>query len=313
MIKCSGSGCRHAVGIGCACECGGGNHGAKARIAWARALAEAEPSEADSQLAGVAEEARKKARAATAEAQSSLPRNPRRPRRSDATRFFEAARTVEIVDWMMSHPGETEQLGWLADQVGSVCENLLKTNTGQHRRLADHFWCDVVAALVRVLDEMIDRVDALPEAITLATIPEVKERTWERVEKSRGESSGNAPTARPTSRSYQTDTRRDRDLAAELAEAALRKAVEELVGLILNGAIEGVHVTFDGLSVKLRLLGILLCPDPYAHAAVWDDCVVPLLKIGIVARARSYISAYRDMFGVAWQSMVPTATSRPGE
>lgn len=301
MASCSGSSCRHAVGTGCACECGGGNHGAKARIEWAMALAAPTPTSHQSEEADQARRAQAKARCQVRDTQQTLPKSARKPRRADATRFFEATRTVDIVDWLADHPSEAEQLNWLADQVGKVCGDALKASPGKHQRLADHFWCDVVAALVHVLDEAVTSVDALPAAIARVTVPEIGNRTWHHVRTSRETSHGNAPTADTKSRSFNRDTRAERDTAADLAEAVLEKAVEDLVSLILDGAIAGVHLTFDELILKLRLLAVLLCPDPYAHAAVWNHCVVPLLKLGIVVRARRYLPRFIALFQTAWR------------
>lgn len=301
MVSCSGSSCRHAGGTSCACACGGGNHGAKGRIGWALALAATTPTPHQTTEACKARGAQVKARREVAEIQETLPRTARKPRRVDATRFFEATRTVEIVDWLVDHPTETAQLDWMADQVGRVCEDTLQAAPGRHRRLADHFWCDVVAALVHVLDEATASFDELPNAVAQITVPELSSRTWHAVRTSRGTSHGNAPTTRARSHAFHRDTRQSRDAAAKLTEAALGKAVEDLVGLILREAIEGSHLTFDQLILKLRILAILLCPDPYSHAAVWNYGVVPLLRLGIVIRARDYIPRFVALFRTLWR------------
>lgn len=255
-------------------------------------------TDAEEKLVATAETQRQRATAMVRTQESSLRKAQKKPRRKDASWFFESGRSVEIVDWLVSHPTEREQIDWMADQVGEVCELLLNQNPHTHRRLADHFWCDVLAALARVLDEALSELDSLPGELSEAFISALSERTWEAVRNERGSSKGNAPTRR---QSTQNDSYRiDEDIDAGLSEVMLKRAVKELVSILLSGVNEAAHLTLDNIVLKLRVLAILFCPDPYAQRAVWEECVVPLIKQGVVIRSKSYAQRFLDMFKQTW-------------
>ncbi|MBF0688639.1 MAG: hypothetical protein IR158_12860 [Cellulomonas sp.] len=300
MSACSSSSCRHATGITCVCRCGGGHHGAKARIAWAAALAADRPT--PHQLADAA-----RARAAQDWAlrnirrqEATLPASRTRPRRADATWFFETARTVDIVSRLVAVRSEREQLDWMADQVDRACTTVLTTGSDRHLRLADHFWCDVLAALAHTLTEIVDAVDQLPAEVAELTVRSVATMTWEQVRDSRNVSFGNAPVVRERSRTFHRTTRLERDTATDLTEEVLRQTTEALAMVLLQAAIEGVHVTFDDLVVKLRVLALLFCPDPYSHAAVWNHCAVPLINAAVVGQVRARLDRLLPLFRTPW-------------
>lgn len=300
MMTCSGSSCRHATGPGCICKCGGGNHGAQARLGWAMAMAiqPGDRTEAQNDEVETAEQQREKARKSLAIQQGSYKPSRKKPRRGDATWFFESGRSIEIVDWLIDHPTECAQIDWMADQVVAACEELLTQHPGTHRRLADHFWCDVLAALARALDEALNVLDEIPSIVSKETVSTISSRTWDLVHDERNTAKGNAASQRRSS--LEISTRADRDHAAALSDVILKKAVEDLVSVLLSGVSAGAHLTLDTIVLKLRILAILFCPDPYAHRAVWDYCVVPLVKQGVVIRAESFFQRFLDMFKQPW-------------
>ena len=69
-------------------------------------------------------------------------------------------------DWLIEHPTERKQIEWIANQVGDACEEILKKFPGKHKRLADHFWCDVLAALAHAIDEVSKKIDSISENIS---------------------------------------------------------------------------------------------------------------------------------------------------
>ena len=42
----------------------------------------------------------------------------------------------------------------------------MKKFPGKHKRLADHFWCDVLAALAHAIDEVSKKIDSISENIS---------------------------------------------------------------------------------------------------------------------------------------------------
>ena len=256
-------------------------------------------SDAEVKLVSTADRQRQRATTMVRAQEKTLRLTQKKPRRKDASWFFESGRSVEVVDWLVSHPAEREQIDWMADQVGEVCGQLLSQNPHTHRRLADHFWCDVLAALVRILDEVLNELDSLPDEISEALVNKLSERTWDAVRSERASSKGNPPTRRQSTQN--TSYRIDEDLAAGLSEAILKRAVKELVALLLSSVNEAAHFTLDDIVLKLRVLALLFCPDPYAHRAVWDQCVVPLVKQGVVIRSKSYAQRFLDLFRQPWR------------
>lgn len=220
------------------------------------------------------------------------------PRRGDATAFFDSSRSVDIVDWLVANPSEREKIEWMAQQVGDTCEQVLRQHPGTHRRLADHFWCDVLAALVQVLTEALDEIDKFPSRVSQFTVDLLGAQTWEVVHAERVGSNGNAPCQQKKTR--KTACRADNDVEAGLHDAILEKAVRGLVKALMAGATGVTHGAMAPIILRLRILALLFCPDPYAHKAVWDYCVVPLLKQGIVIRSQNYLQQFYDMFTQKW-------------
>lgn len=218
----------------------------------------------------------------------------------DATTFFEATRTVEIVNWLAANPTELDELDWLADQIGDACATALNKNPGTHVRFADHFWCDVLASLALVLDRLAASVTSLPAAVAKETAPVIATDTWNLVAASRSASFGNRPSSTARSRSRRTSARSARDNTAGLATTVLQPITEKLVKTVLAAAAAGTDLTFAGLILKLRVLAILFCPDPYAHQLVWDECVVPLVQNGVVIASGSILTKLLGMFKTKW-------------
>ncbi|WP_321780828.1 hypothetical protein [Schaalia cardiffensis] len=229
--------------------------------------------------------------------EKTLQSSRKKPRRGDATTFFESSRSFDIVDWLRDNPSEREEIQRMAQQVGNTCEQVLQQYPGSHSRLADHFWCDVLAALVRVLTELVDEIEKPPSSVSpWSPVDLLKGRTWKAVYVQRAESKGNAPCQQK--KTQKTVSRADNDVAAGLLYdgTVLEQAIKELVMALMPG----VTGATDPIILRLRVLAILFCPDPYAHKAVWDYCVVPLLKQGIVILSQNYLQQFYDMFKQQW-------------
>lgn len=299
MLGCGGGNCASAHGPVCRCRCGGSNHGG-ARILWAGALSNSAPDATERKRIEDAKIAQGTARERVEAQQRTVPERATRPRRKDASAFFEAARTVDLVNWLVEHPTEVTQINWMEDRVRDACERALEAHPRTHVRFADHFWCDVIASLLQVFDELIQEFESLPGAVAHQTTRWVARRTWDFVRESRRTSLGNDPTTRSTSKGFHQKSRLAEDIGAGLSEEILASVVQDVVTVLVQGALDGVHLTFDGIVLKLRILGLLLCPNPYAHAAVWNHCFVPLLGMGSVIVTKSYADRFLRLFNTFW-------------
>ncbi len=300
MLTCTGSSCQHAVSPGCDCGCGGGNHGARARLAWAAALSvsASQRTAAQNKQFGIADAQRRRARTKVKKQAGTHRSSRKTPRRDDATAFFDFSRSIDIVDWLVANPSELEAIEAMAQQVGDICEQTLTQHPGTHSRFADHFWCDVLAALTHVLTEVLDEIDKFPSCVSRLAVDLLGERTWAAVHAQRVGSNGNAPCQQNKTR--KTVSRADNDVAAGLYDAILKKAVKDLVTALMSGVSAATHGPLDPIISRLRILAILFCPDPYAHKAVWDYCVVPLVKQASVIRSQHGLQQFYDMFKQQW-------------
>lgn len=296
MVKCPSSSCQHAIGNGCVCICGHGNHGAKARLRWAVALSipsSQRTSQQESDSATAAKQ-RRKARSALTKQSESLRLSRKDPRRSDANAFFEANRSLEIVDWLIEHPTELEQMQWIADQVGDCAEELLTQREGKHRRVADHLWCDILAALAAVLEKALKTKDKIIELVA----SEVADSVWRLVKRERNKELGNAPCQKQQTRN--TTSRLARDTSEELDERILKKTTQMLVKKIIKNFASDPVMSVENLLLQVRLLALLFCPDPYAHRAVWNHCMVPLLKERVIAESLEELQTLKRLFDQRW-------------
>ena len=296
MVKCSSSSCQHATGNGCVCVCGHGNHGAKARLRWAVALRIPVGQRHSQQKndSAIAAEQRRKAQIALTKQSESLRLSRTDPRRHDANAFFEANRSLEIVDWLIEHPTELEQMQWIADQVGDSAEELLTQREGKHHRVADHLWCDILASLATVLDKMLETKDKVIELVA----SDVADKVWRLLKRQRNKELGNAPCQKPQTRN--TTSRLARDKSDGLDERILKKTTQVLVKKIIKHFTSDPVMPIENLLLQIRLLALLFCPDPYAHQAVWNHCMFPLLKEKIIADSLEELQTLKRVFNQMW-------------
>lgn len=116
------------------------------------------------------------------------------------------------------------------------------------REMVGHFWCDVLAEIANVLERGVDHIDKVPEYAREALFA--------------GE---DAPAWGPVRR--------------QLAEAALRflwRSLQVLLGADLGSVV-----------VQLRVLAVLMCPDPGGHARIGRTCLRPLVAETLAETVRT--------------------------
>lgn len=221
---------------------------------------------------------------------------------ADVNAAAEYARTVDVVQWLVLNASEREQVEQLADAVAATCGEVLEASSGGRRaitrRLADHFWCDVLAALSLVIREIQDLEATLKQGGAQAA-SEIAERAWREVSESRARSHG----FRPRERSREgADVREERDHEAGLTAAVAKGATRGAVTIALNSLTVGVDVNLQALLLKVRVAALLMCPDPGAHQLVWDECFVPILRSEISSEIQKELTGRIKEFqeGMDW-------------
>lgn len=302
---CSSS-CSHATGQICCCSCGGSKHGVKGRILWAEALEVPKEKRTGRQrhTADIAQGRRAYVRHRVEEQQESYKKLPdpyNKPRQGDARWFFESNRSIDIVDWLIEHPTERKQIEWIANQIGDACEEILKKFPGKHKRLADHFWCDVLAALAHAIDEVSKKIDSISENISSY----IANLVWEILKQERSSSTtSGSPNPRSKKREV-AKTRLKKDEEAGLGDVFLENVTKILVKKIVNKSLKGstlpITTKLGELQQNVRILALLMCPNPYAHRAVWEYCLLPILKAEIVIKVNEYLENFLDTFKQPWK------------
>ncbi|MGW0252693.1 hypothetical protein ACWDYH_39325 [Nocardia goodfellowii] len=177
----------------------------------------------------------------------------------------------DAVAWLALNHNALEEIKYLADQIGEVADVALETLSPgrQVKRLADHFWCDVVGALAWVLAEIQGAVDKLRDC----AIDWLVDAVWRQMRESRTTDCGNTPNGRTSRRSCRADD----DAAASVSEQLLKDLVKSVLKKVCGGLTLQV-LSIDAIVLKLRILAIVICPDVLAHKLVWDHCFVPLFQ-----------------------------------
>ncbi|NNH72464.1 hypothetical protein HLB23_21820 [Nocardia uniformis] len=197
----------------------------------------------------------------------------------------------EAIRWLVDNPTALLDVKFLAEQIGGAAEDLLKAlpKKGQRRRLADHFWCDVVGALAWVLAE----IDGAIEKLRNKAIDWLVDEVWKSFRCSRDADWGGTPNGRR----QPGPSRAERDRDESVADTVLKEAIKSLLQKVCDG-LWAKQITFDALILKLRLLAIWLCPDVLAHRLVWEHCWVPLTRGWTEAYVLELLEGVFPGFGV---------------
>lgn len=299
MISCSGSSCRNAIQPGCVCACGGANHG-MGRLLWAYAAVEdtARPvafgevgsAELDRYQRVVAQRSHRARAGWFSEVVD--------PLEQGSARFSNKmgwAAALKITDddavlWLARNPQALVEVKFLSEQIGAAAEEELTVLVGkaQWRRLADHFWCDVVGALVCLLEE----VDGAVEKLQEGAIDWLVDQVWTRVRSSRSTDHGSTPNGRRQPES----SRADHDHQEGIADEILKAAIKSLLAKICDGLI-AKDLTLNLLILKLRLLAIWLCPAILAHKVVLEHCWNPLAQGWVEAYVQKLMEGVFPLWG----------------
>ncbi|GIH75139.1 hypothetical protein Plo01_15680 [Planobispora longispora] len=237
--------CERAKGHHCACSiCGGAQHGWTYGLMLAR-----DPSPV----------ARQEARDRNDSDWAKTPppigrRGPSKRRKEIAT----DSATIDLVDWLSKNPSTIKHIQEVGDILsGPVIEELDKRFGGStpretRRRLTNHFWCDLLAALAEAIGKFSKAMDQIPEHVTTAIMQSRK-------------------------------AERRSALLEGLVTLAVRTAWEPIKSMIRTTGIEELQRT-------CRILAVLICPAPENHKAVQDGALLPLAKEGMLEISRERLA-----------------------
>lgn len=185
--------------------------------------------------------------------------------------------------WLSADGDSLAQIEALAEEISSqgtaAIDDLVNAapDGGRRRkrvqdRLGDHFWCDLLAALVVVLEAPADLESQIRDDIAQAT-GNVAALVWAEIKRSREQSHGYTPGAQ-TPRPLRSTA----DDRAHLDDVILRSAVTAVVNRVLDTLVTSSGVSTEDLRTRLQVLALIMCPDPAAHQLVWERCWRPLFR-----------------------------------
>lgn len=231
--------CESAEGHSCKCACGGVEHG------WSHSLKLArDPSPVPRQ------EARERCNFRWVKA---LPPKGR-PKPSRARQAATDTAKVDLADWLSENPKTVDHIQEVGDiLVCSVIKKLDKEFGGSdpreaRKRINDHLWCDLLAAMADAIKKFEEAMDQIPEYVTTIIM--------------------------------QSREAEDRKPFLEaLVRLAVRAAWEPIKKMVdATGATE--------IQRACRILAVLICPAPEKHKAVQDRALLPLAKEGLLATSK---------------------------
>lgn len=177
---------------------------------------------------------------------------PKKPRRKPTKPQREAATDSavgDIVDWLASHPTTAQQIEAIAEKLSTEVVAELDRAIGPARRqeqrktfAAAHFWCDMLAALAKTLNEVQEEIDKLVGQVPKLVVSALEPQT-------------------------------------AIGQATVKLAVNEAWNQIKEVDFVASSLRAYDLTEPLRatrMLAIMICPAPENHTAVRKHCLNPL-------------------------------------
>jgi hypothetical protein len=287
VVKCSGSSCQHAQHPGCKCACAHANHGT-ARLWWAYAKSSSISLPSFGQVShternNYRKQAEDRANRAQELWEKKVVDRLRVASNGHLPMFTNTAgragprklSDTDIIDWLADRPDVLDEAKFIADQLGDVADEALKLlgPGDKFSRLADHFWCDIVASLVVALEQ----IKSTSERLTHDAVDWLVDRAWEWLQRSRKSDCANTPNGKLVSGT----PRSEKDAVAGVSEEIQKKLLKAFLKRLADGLLKGKIVIVDGIVLKLRIVAIVICPDILVHKLVWDHCFIPLFRLFI--------------------------------
>lgn len=277
MSRHTGS-CATSMSPGCDCCCAHARHGLAGRLLWAQALRRDEGSPNQS---SISQEAHKRKADAAGRLEVRIAQAKRTKRSCGLSRVntnaaFEFARSVDMVEWLVRHPAECEQLSAIVELLVATSEKLVseapvRQRASLRKRLLDHLWCDLVASIVCAVEETVELESSIKGVIAeVIADTAVKLLADSRSRKAAGRLAN--------TKSGKTRTRADLDIEAGLSleSAIIKGCIRGIIRIILDSATAPLDAYLKSSLLQLRIAAVMLCPDVMMHSLIWDHCWLPL-------------------------------------
>lgn len=280
MSRHTGS-CATAMTSGCRCVCMHARHGLAGRLHWANVLSVDVVPGATSlpeRVEALRRQALASSRLRIRIAQAKKSKRSRGLSAENTISAFEYARTMNLVQWLVEHPTERDQLEGVVELLVRASSDLLESAPDSKRsalkkRILDHLWCDLIASVACAIEGFGSLEEKAKEEVAVAIAAGATALL---------KSARAAAEARPA-RANEDGTavsKADLDTGAGLSvdKAILQGCIRGVVHLALDGATAGLDAYLKTILIKLRIAGVMLCPDVTAHENVWRHCWLPLWK-----------------------------------
>ncbi|MDQ0648640.1 hypothetical protein QFZ53_002836 [Microbacterium natoriense] len=191
---------------------------------------------------------------------------------------FEYARTMNLVQWLVEHPTERDQLESVVELLVKASSDLLAGVQKSKRkalkaRILDHLWCDLIASIVCAVEQFGSLEEKAKEEVAVA----IAAGATALLKSARAEAEARPARANKDGTAVsKADLDADADLSVD--GAILQGCIRGVVHLALDGATAGLDAYLKTILIKLRVAGVMLCPDVTAHEKVWRHCWLPLWK-----------------------------------
>lgn len=192
--------------------------------------------------------------------------------RTEVTRERAAVESVvaEIVVHLIDEgvpEGRAEATRKLTDGISSglvtAVGDALSSSTSN--KISGHFWCSVLASICKAYDSAVGLLKQ--DLNTVAT---------KVVEVLRGGSASEGTVARGAApREVESSARSFEAFARDLIDESLKGLIEKALIAIVSA---GEALGEEAVMKYVRIVGMLICPDPSTHPAVVRYCIWPLIE-----------------------------------
>ncbi|MDR6865627.1 hypothetical protein J2Y69_000209 [Microbacterium resistens] len=201
---------------------------------------------------------------------------------------------MDLVEWLVTHPTERDQLSSIVEQLVTASEDLLKPAPRRKRaalrmRILDHLWCDLVASVVCAV-EVVGKL----ESITKDKLADVVADTAVKLLAEARVAEEGKPATKLKNGKSKTRAELDVDAGLSIESTILKGCVRGVVKIALDGANAAFEANLRIILLKLRVAALMLCPDVMVHELVWKHCWLPMWHDAVFDAALEELTGFVD-------------------